>query len=289
MHIFEQIDPLEECLNSCREDGQSIAIVPTMGGLHEGHLKLIDKAKECSDMVVVSVFVNPTQFAENEDFEAYPKTLSEDKKLLEAIKVDAMFVPLDNQIYPDGSSQDYDVGEMGKILCGISRPIHFNGVAQVVARLFDIVKPDYAVFGEKDYQQLLIINSLVERQDIKTTLVSVPTVRESDGLAMSTRNNYLSLEDRANAPFFYQQLVDTKAVIQSGTDISRATEQAEDALNNIFDVEYVEVLNANNLTQITTSSSEIIIISAVRLSETRLIDNIAVSYTHLTLPTTPYV
>mgnify|MGYP001181380831 FL=1 len=274
MHIFEQIDPLEEYLNSCREDGQSIALVPTMGGLHEGHLKLIDKAKECSDMVVVSVFVNPTQFAENEDFEAYPKTLSEDKRLLEAIKVDAMFVPLDNQIYPDGSSQDYDVGEMGKILCGISRPIHFNGVAQVVARLFDIVRPDYAVFGEKDYQQLLIINSLVERQGIKTTIVSVPTVRESDGLAMSTRNNYLSPEDRANAPLFYQQLVDTKAAIQNGTDISRATEQALNALSAVFDVEYIEVLNANNLTEITTSSSEIIIISAVKLGETRLIDNI---------------
>ncbi len=274
MHIFEQIDPLEEYLNNCREDGQSIALVPTMGGLHEGHLKLIDKAKECSDMVVVSVFVNPTQFAESEDFEAYPKTLSEDKKLLEAIKVDSMFVPLDNEVYPEGSSQDYNVGEMGKILCGISRPIHFNGVAQVVARLFDIVKPDYAMFGEKDYQQLLIINSLVERQGIKTTIVSVPTVRESDGLAMSTRNNYLSPEDRVNAPLFYQQLVDTKAAIQSGTEISSAIEQAVDALSAVFDVEYVEVLNANNLTQITTSSSEIIIISAVRLGETRLIDNI---------------
>ena len=274
MHIFEQIGPLEEYLNSCREDGRSIALVPTMGGLHEGHLKLIDKAKECSDMVVVSVFVNPTQFAENEDFEAYPKTLSEDKKLLEAIKVDSMFVPLDNEVYPEGSSQDYNVGEMGKILCGISRPIHFNGVAQVVARLFDIVKPDYAVFGEKDYQQLLVINSLVERLGIKTTIVSVPTVRESDGLAMSTRNNYLSPEDRTNAPLFYQQLVDTKAAIQSGTDISRTTELAVDALSNVFDVEYVEVLNANNLTQITTSSSEIIIISAVKLGETRLIDNI---------------
>jgi pantoate--beta-alanine ligase len=163
---------------------------------------------------------------------------------------------------------------MGKILCGISRPKHFNGVAQVVARLFDIVRPDYAVFGEKDYQQLLIINSLVERQGIKTTIVSVPTVRESDDLAMSTRNNYLSPEDRVNAAFFYEQLVDTKAEIQDGTDISRATEQAVDALSVVFDVEYVEVLNANNLTQITTSSSEIIIISAVRLGETRLIDNI---------------
>ena len=274
MHIFEQIGPLEEYLNSCRVDGQSIALVPTMGGLHEGHLKLIDKAKEYSDMVVVSIFVNPTQFAESEDFEAYPKTLSKDKKILEAIKVDAMFTPFDNEIYPDGSSQEYDVGEMGKILCGISRPMHFNGVAQIVARLFDIVKPDYAVFGKKDYQQLLIINSLIERQAIKTTIVSVPTMRESDGLAMSTRNNYLSPEDRVNAPLFYQQLVDTKAAIQSGTDISSATEQAVDALSNIFDVEYVEVLNANNLTEITTSSREIIIISAVRLSETRLIDNI---------------
>jgi pantoate--beta-alanine ligase len=245
-----------------------------MGGLHEGHLKLIEKAKKCSDVVVVSVFVNPTQFSKNEDFEAYPKSLTEDKALLEAIKVDAMFIPLDNEIYPDGSSNDYDVGEMGKILCGISRPIHFNGVAQVVARLFDIVKPDYAVFGEKDYQQLLIIKSLVERQGIKTTIVSIPTVRDEDGLAMSTRNNYLSPEDRDNAPLFYQQLVDTKSAIQSGTDISRATEQAVDALNAVFDVEYTEVLNANNLTQITTSSSEIIIISAVKLGETRLIDNI---------------
>ena len=274
MHIFEKIGPLEEYLDSCREDGRSIALVPTMGGLHEGHLQLIEKAKECSDMVVVSVFVNPTQFAENEDFEAYPKTLSEDKRLLEAIKVEVMFAPLDNEVYPDGNSQDYDVGEMGKILCGISRPIHFNGVAQVVSRLFDIVKPDYAVFGEKDYQQLLIINSLVERQCIKTTIVSVPTLRESDGTAMSTRNNYLSPEDRANAPLFYQQLVATKVAIQNGTDISSATEQALEALEAVFDVEYIEVLNANNLTQITTSSNEIIIISAVRLGKTRLIDNI---------------
>ena len=274
MHIFEQIDPLKEYLNSCREENRNIALVPTMGGLHEGHLKLIDKAKECSDTVVVSVFVNPTQFAENEDFEAYPKTLSEDKEILEAIEVDALFVPLENQIYPDGSSQDYDVGEMGKILCGISRPIHFNGVAQVVSRLFDIVKPDYAVFGEKDYQQLLIIESLVERESLKTTIVSVPTVRESDGLAMSTRNNYLSSADRVNAALFYQQLVATKIAIQSGVDISKATEQAVDALSGVFDIEYIEVLNANNLTQITTSSNEIIIISAVKLGETRLIDNI---------------
>ena len=274
MHIFEQIGPLKEYLNSCRKDNRNVALVPTMGGLHEGHLKLIEKAKECSDVVVVSIFVNPTQFAENEDFEAYPKNLSADKKILEAIEVEVMFVPLENQIYPDDSSQDYDVGRMGKILCGISRPIHFNGVAQVVSRLFDIVKPNFAVFGEKDYQQLLIIKSLVERQDIKTTIVSVPTVRESDGLAMSTRNNYLSSQDRDNAALFYKQLVVTKAAIQSGIEISSAIEQAVNALSVIFEVEYIEVLNANNLTQITTSSSEIIIISAVKLGETRLIDNI---------------
>jgi len=274
MHIFEQIDSLEEYLNSCRENNRSIALVPTMGGLHKGHLKLIDRAKECSDTVVISVFVNPTQFAENEDFEAYPKTLSADKQILEAMEVEVMFVPLNNQIYPDGSSQDYDVGRMGKILCGISRPIHFNGVAQVVSRLFDIVKPDYAVFGEKDYQQLLIIKSLVERQSLKTTIISVPTVRESDGLAMSTRNIYLNSQDRVNAALFYKQLVATKLAIQSGTEISSAIEQAIDALSAIFEVEYIEVLNANNLTQITPSSCEIIIISAVKLGETRLIDNI---------------
>ena len=154
------------------------------------------------------------------------------------------------------------------------RSIHFNGVAQVVARLFDIFKPDYAVFGEKDYQQLLIIKSLVERQGIKTTIVSVPTVRDKDGLAMSTRNNYLSSKDRVKAALFYQQLLTIKTAIQSGTEIKMATKKAKDVLNTIFDVEYIEVLNANNLTQITTSSSEIIIISAVKLGETRLIDNI---------------
>ena len=274
MHIFDQKGPLEEYLNSCREVNRNIALVPTMGGLHQGHLKLIEKAKECSEIVVVSVFVNPTQFSENEDFEAYPKTLSEDKEILEAMEVEVMFVPLENQIYPNGKSQDYDVGRMGKILCGISRPVHFNGVAQVVSRLFDIVKPNYAVFGEKDYQQLLIIKSLVERKDLKTTIVSVPTARESDGLAMSTRNSYLSSQDRANAALFYQQLVAIKLAIQSGTEISSAIEQAVDALSSIFEVEYIEVLNANNLTQITTSSCEIIIISAVKLGETRLIDNI---------------
>ena len=274
MHIFEKIGPHEEYLDSCREDNRSIALVPTMGGLHKGHLKLIDKAKDCSDVVVVSIFVNPTQFAENEDFESYPKTLSVDKEILKEVEVDAIFVPLESQVYPEGSSQDYDVGRMGKILCGISRPIHFNGVAQVVSRLFDIVKPDYAVFGEKDYQQLLIIKSLVERQSLKTTIISVPTVRESDGLAMSTRNIYLNSQDRANAALFYKQLVATKLAIQSGTEISSAIEQAIDALSAIFEVEYIEVLNANNLTQITPSSCEIIIISAVKLGETRLIDNI---------------
>ena len=273
MKIFKTQRTLKEHLSTI-EEKLVVGFAPTMGSLHEGHLSLIRESKKRCDIVVCSIFVNPTQFAENEDFEAYPKTLSEDKKLLEAIKVDSMFVPLDNEVYPEGSSQDYNVGEMGKILCGISRPIHFNGVAQVVARLFDIVKPDYAVFGEKDYQQLLIIKSLVERQDITTTVVSVPTAREPDGLATSTRNSYLRPEDRAKAPLFYQQLVDTKAAIQSGADISSATEQAAVALNAVFDVEYVEALNANNLTQITTSSSEIIIISAVRLGETRLIDNI---------------
>jgi pantoate--beta-alanine ligase len=163
---------------------------------------------------------------------------------------------------------------LGQILCGISRPSHFNGVAQVVNRLLDIVKPNYSVFGQKDYQQLLIIKSLVKSKDLDTIVESVPTIREDDGLAMSTRNKYLSEDERAYASLFYRQLVKAKKAIEAGVAIELARQQALSSLSDLFEVEYVEVLDANNLTQIKTNTEEIIIISSVRLGETRLIDNI---------------
>jgi len=181
---------------------------------------------------------------------------------------------LNSEIYPEGMSSDYDVGKLGQILCGISRPSHFNGVAQVVNRLLDIVKPNYSVFGQKDYQQLLIIKSLVKSKDLDIIIESVPTIREDDGLAMSTRNKYLSENERVNASLFYRQLVKAKKAIEAGVAIELTRQQALSSLSDLFEVEYVEVLDANNLTQIKTNTKEIIIISAVRLGETRLIDNI---------------
>tara|TARA_B100000959_G_scaffold15262_1_gene14981 strand:- start:8546 stop:9304 length:759 start_codon:yes stop_codon:yes gene_type:complete len=245
-----------------------------MGGLHDGHLKLVDRAKEISDIVVVSIFVNPTQFARGEDFDDYPNTFSSDQRQLELKGVDVLFFPSREEIYPDGTQNDYKVGAIGQILCGEFRPTHFDGVAQVVKRFFEIVEPDYSVFGEKDYQQLLIIKSLVENLNFDMTIESVRTQREKDGLAMSTRNQYLSHEDRKKAPNFYLKLNALKNSILDGSTIELARMKAIDELNEEFETEYLEVLDANNLTQIETKTKEIIIISAIRFGGTRLIDNI---------------
>jgi len=272
MQIFTTEKDLRLFLDSLRNN--NIALVPTMGGLHEGHLSLVDKAKSLAQIVVVSIFVNPTQFARGEDFDDYPNTFDSDKLLLESKKVDALFLPSKDEIYPHGTESDYKVGDIGQILCGAFRPTHFNGVAQVVRRFFEIVNPNYAVFGEKDFQQLLIIKSLVKNLNFKIKIESIPTQREEDGLAMSTRNQYLSDLDREKAPHFYSVLSDTRDALLDGKSIYDAREDALNTLSKSFEVEYLEVLDANNLTQIETKTTEIIIISAIRFGGTRLIDNL---------------
>jgi pantoate--beta-alanine ligase len=272
MQIFTTEKDLKLFLDSLRNN--NIALVPTMGGLHEGHLSLVDKAKSLAQIVVVSIFVNPTQFARGEDFDDYPNTFDSDKLLLESKKVDALFLPSKDEIYPHGTESDYKVGDIGQILCGAFRPTHFNGVAQVVRRFFEIVNPNYAVFGEKDFQQLLIIKSLVKNLNFKIKIESIPTQREEDGLAMSTRNQYLSDLDREKAPHFYSVLSDTRDALLDGKSIYDAREDALNTLSKSFEVEYLEVLDANNLTQIETKTTEIIIISAIRFGGTRLIDNL---------------
>jgi pantoate--beta-alanine ligase len=272
MQIFTTEKDLKLFLDSLRNN--NIALVPTMGGLHEGHLSLVDKAKSLAQIVVVSIFVNPTQFARGEDFDDYPNTFDSDKLLLESKKVDALFLPSKDEIYPHGTESDYKVGDIGQILCGAFRPTHFNGVAQVVRRFFEIVNPNYAVFGEKDFQQLLIIKSLVKNLNFKIKIESIPTQREEDGLAMSTRNQYLSDLDREKAPHFYSVLSDTRDALLDGKSIYDAREDALNTLSRSFEVEYLEVLDANNLTQIETKTTEIIIISAIRFGGTRLIDNL---------------
>ncbi len=272
MQIFTTEKDLKLFLDSLRNN--NIALVPTMGGLHEGHLSLVDKAKSLAQIVVVSIFVNPTQFARGEDFDDYPNTFDSDKLLLESKKVDALFLPSKDEIYPHGTESDYKVGDIGQILCGAFRPTHFNGVAQVVRRFFEIINPNYAVFGEKDFQQLLIIKSLVKNLNFKIKIESIPTQREEDGLAMSTRNQYLSDLDREKAPHFYSVLSDTRDALLDGKSIYDAREDALNTLSKSFEVEYLEVLDANNLTQIETKTTEIIIISAIRFGGTRLIDNL---------------
>ena len=206
MQIFKTQKDLELYLDSLRWTAKNIALVPTMGGLHEGHLSLVDKAKSLAEIVVVSIFVNPTQFARGEDFDDYPNTFESDKLLLESKNVDALFLPSKEEIYPHGTDLTTRLGDIGQILCGAFRPTHFDGVAQVVKRFFEIVKPNYAVFGEKDFQQLLIIKSLVKNLNLNLKIESIPTQREEDGLAMSTRNQYLSDLDRERAPHFYSVL-----------------------------------------------------------------------------------
>jgi pantoate--beta-alanine ligase len=281
MEIFKTQKDLELYLDSLRLEGKKIALVPTMGGLHDGHLSLVDKAKSLSEIVVVSIFVNPTQFARGEDFDDYPNTFEADKLLLESKNVDALFLPSKEEIYPHGTASDYKVGAIGNILCGAFRPTHFDGVAQVVKRFFEIVKPDLAVFGEKDFQQLLIIKTLVKNLSLNLKIESIPTQREDDGLAMSTRNQYLSDLDRERAPHFYSVLCDARDSILRGNSFPEAKKDAIKTLGKSFEVEYLEVLDANNLTQIETKTTEIIIISAIRFGGTRLIDNLVFRRTNV--------
>ena len=244
MKIFEKKKDLELFLDALREKGNAVAFVPTMGGLHDGHLSLVDKAKELAQIVVVSIFVNPTQFARGEDFDDYPNTFEADKLLLESKNVDALFLPSKEEIYPYGTESDYQVGAIGQILCGAFRPTHFDGVAQVVKRFFEIVKPNFAVFGEKDYQQLQIIKSLVKNLNLSINIQSMPTQREQDGLAMSTRNQYLSDNNREIAPLFYSALRVAKNEILEGKTISETIKDTKNKLSKSFEVEYLEVLDA---------------------------------------------
>jgi pantoate--beta-alanine ligase len=281
MEIFKTQKDLELYLDSLRLEGKKIALVPTMGGLHDGHLSLVDKAKSLSEIVVVSIFVNPTQFARGEDFDDYPNTFEADKLLLESKNVDALFLPSKEEIYPHGTASDYKVGAIGQILCGAFRPTHFDGVAQVVKRFFEIVKPDLAVFGEKDFQQLLIIKTLVSNLSLNLKIESIPTQREDDGLAMSTRNQYLSDLERERAPHFYSVLCDARDSILRGNSFPEVKKDAIKTLGKSFEVEYLEVLDANNLTQIETKTTEVIIISAIRFGGTRLIDNLVFRRTNV--------
>jgi len=274
---------MREIVKSWRTTHQTVALVPTMGNLHEGHLSLAELGREHADRVVMSIFVNPTQFGAGEDFESYPRTLDEDRaKVVEAGCVDVLFVPEIAEIYPFGTAEAVRVTmpEISRELCGASRPGHFDGVISVVCRLLNIVTPDSVVLGRKDYQQLILIERMIADLGLAVEVVSGPTLRHSDGLAISSRNRYLTAEQRVHAPVLHATLEQVKNALQVGaSDYPALQEEAMNALRaEGFEPDYVEVRQANDLTRPngTQAPDNLIVVAAAWLGRARLIDNLHV-------------
>jgi pantoate--beta-alanine ligase len=259
---------------------ESVALVPTMGALHEGHGSLIDAAKRIADRVVVSVFVNPTQFGPNEDFAAYPRDEGRDMSFIAARGADLMFAPGAGEMYPDGFATSVHVGGLTEGLCGAHRPGHFDGVATVVTKLLTQVRPDSALFGEKDYQQLCVIRRLVRDLDLGVQVVGVPILREADGLALSSRNAYLSADERAIAPVLFRTLAESAAHIHGGAEIGAVLNDAVCHLTEagFRAVDYVACVDPETLQPLAEfgPSRGGRILAAAHLGRTRLIDNLAV-------------
>ncbi|EDL63380.1 pantoate--beta-alanine ligase [Bacillus sp. SG-1] len=281
MQKFTRISSIQEFLLSEKRKGRKIGFVPTMGFLHEGHLTLAEQARKENDIVVMSIFVNPLQFGPNEDFESYPRNSERDSELAEASGVDVLFLPEAEEMY-SGSSVTMHVTERTDVLCGRKREGHFDGVVTVVSKLFNIVGPDKAYFGLKDAQQVAVIEGLVRDLNFPVTIVRVPTVRETDGLAKSSRNVYLSEEERAEAPVLYSSLKDAEILIAEGESdperiISHIKNRIREETNGVVD--YIEIYSFPELREITRLQGEVIIALAVKFQKARLIDNIIITKT----------
>lgn len=279
MRTVHTVKELRATLRARRERGQKVAFVPTMGNLHQGHLELVRNARTQGDVVVTSIFVNPMQFGEDEDLDAYPRTLPADQKVLEEAGNDIIFVPSAREIYPSGMTDQTQiiVPRLTELHCGASRPGHFTGVATVVTLLFNIVQPDVALFGEKDFQQLAVIRKLVRDLFLPVKVVGIATAREKDGLAMSSRNSFLSEEERARAPLLYSLLKETLEAIQAGNrDYLALSKHASERLReNGFEPDYFTVAHSETLRPATPEDANITILAAARLGRTRLIDNVS--------------
>jgi pantoate--beta-alanine ligase len=280
VEVLTSIDAVRERVRLWHRERQRIAFVPTMGNLHAGHRSLMEAARRLGERFVASLFVNPMQFGPNEDFAHYPRTPREDEAMLSSAGCDLLFMPNVAEIYPKGyaASTRIEVPELNVILDGEFRPGHFEGVATIVAKLFNIVEPDIAVFGEKDYQQLSIIRRMVADLCMPVEIVGAPTVRESDGLAMSSRNQYLTAEERRVAPRIYAELKRAAARLEAGESDYAAIERAgREALASAgFRPEYVSV-RARDLSVPVAGAKELVILTAARLGRARLIDNIQVT------------
>ena len=276
MRIIETVKEMQHVADELRRQGKKIGFVPTMGFLHEGHLSLVRKSRELSDVTVVSIFVNPTQFGPSEDLAKYPRDFERDRQLLEQEKTDIIFFPDGKEMYPDRYSTYIQVRELENHLCGKSRAGHFVGVATVVAKLFNIVKPHYAVFGQKDYQQLKVIERMVDDLNMDLEVVAYPTVREKDGLAMSSRNSYLSAAEHEKALLIYASINKIQELFKAGMrETATLREEATKILNSgtDIDIEYITISDAETLVEIDRIQDKAVLAIACRVGKTRLIDN----------------
>ncbi|WP_394192392.1 pantoate--beta-alanine ligase [Pseudoalteromonas atlantica] len=280
MQSITEIKSLRSQIKAWRQVGLSVALVPTMGNLHQGHFSLVEKAKTMADKVVVSIFVNPMQFGEGEDLDNYPRTLNADKQGLAELGTDIVFTPSVETIYPNGlGAQSYvDVPNISMGYCGGSRPGHFKGVATVVTKLFNLVQPDFACFGEKDFQQLQVIKTMVRDLSIPVEVIGVATTREVSGLAMSSRNGYLSDLQKATAANLFKTLSYVAAQLKAGqNDFSALCQQAKQMLNDAgLKADYFEIAQRDTLKSATVKDEQLVILAAAYLGNVRLIDNLQV-------------
>jgi len=278
MKTVNATDALLHTIAAWRSGGERIAFIPTMGNLHDGHLALIEEAKKMAGRTVASIFVNPLQFGEGEDFETYPRTMDEDSRQLTSRGVDLLFAPPVEVMYPLAQQQQtrVEVPEVSHILDGEFRPGFFVGVATVVCKLFNMVQPDIAIFGEKDFQQLHIIRRMVEDLQMPVEIAASPTVREPDGLAMSSRNNYLDAQQRSTAPLIYRSLRQAAGEIKRGEDdFAQLERTARSTLEDAgFVVDYFTVRSAETLNPADVDEKNLVVLAAARLGQTRLIDNL---------------
>jgi pantoate--beta-alanine ligase len=278
MQTINTITALREALATERQQGNSISFVPTMGNLHAGHMALVEHANQAADCIVASIFVNPMQFSQNEDLDAYPKTLQADQALLEASGVKYLFAPTAREMYPQGISTQVQIPVLSNLYCGASRPGHFIGVATICAKLFNIVQPNIAVFGKKDFQQLTIIRHMVRDLCIPVTIIGVETGRADDGLALSSRNAYLNNKELSIAPVLYRTLREAAAKIAGGERNYAAIETSaqQDLSKAGFKPDYFHVVNRETLDTATFADQKIIILAAAQLGKARLIDNLLI-------------
>jgi len=279
MRLIDSISDIKAVIKAQKSMGKTIGLVPTMGYLHEGHMSLVNMSVQHNDFTVLSVFVNPVQFGPNEDFERYPRDIDRDIKMAETAGVDVVFSPSVSKMYPDGYKTYVEVEGITNILCGRTRPGHFKGVTTVVNKLFNIVQPDRAYFGQKDAQQVVVIKKMVKDLNMNLEIVTCPIVREKDGLAMSSRNVYLSGEERKSALILSKSLFEAEELIKKGkTGKENILKYITDRIKSekSAQIDYIEIINAETLDSIEFLKGRVLIALAVKFGNTRLIDNVIV-------------